>query len=86
MISSNNNSGTQWNTDKSVTIHIHKLVISGSPGNYDVEYTPSFTEKLLSFLGLGPEKGYKEFVARISILGELPEFAVKQILAKEKKK
>ncbi len=80
-----NNTGTQWVHDNKITtIHIHKLVISGSPGNYKVEYTPSLFEKIKSIFGFGPDRGLIEFYARTKMLGESPEIAIKQIVQKEK--
>lgn len=62
-----NNSG--WIHDNHI-IYINHLTIKGGPGNYDVEYTPTFFQRMLSMFNLGPSKQEIEIMIRHKLLGE----------------
>lgn len=56
--------------NKTVKIYINKLIITGSPGNYDIQYTPTLFQKLKSLIGIHPKKIEVESAIRAQMLGE----------------
>jgi hypothetical protein len=56
--------------NKTVKIYINKLIIIGSPGNYDIQYTPTLFQKFRSLLGLHPSEKEIKAAIRHDLLGE----------------
>lgn len=63
-------SGGGATVNKTVNVYINKLIISGNPGNYDIQYTPTLLQRIKSVFKLQPPKAVIETAIRRDLLGE----------------